>query len=259
MEAPFTPALTVLACRWFPKPSKVRAPNTTAKTREFKLAALFTQVTTDSDGKPIRHPDSTTYLGGILSADSFGPLVRQAAVSRQVACAARIVVLGDGAAWVWELARVNFPRAIEILDYYHACVHATELSKLVYADEGSAAHFAVRWKALLYDSQMDELFADVQTATNGEDSANITRELEYFRSNRARMDYQAFRQQGLFIGSGVVEAGCKRIVGQRMKNSGMHWTVPGADAIGALRCASLSNVIWEQLWDRLLPSYPVAA
>lgn len=237
-----------------------REPGTDAKTREFKLAALFTQSTLDKEGKPVRDEDSTTYLGGILTSDCFGPVVRKSAQSRKIAKAARVVVLGDGAAWIWELARVNFPLAIWILDYFHACEHATALSRLIYQDPGSAANMAVRWKALLYESQMDELFEDVQTALDGAVAdPSAERELEYFRTNRSRMDYKAFREQGLFIGSGVVEAGCKQVIAQRMKNSGMHWSVEGADAVAALRCASLSEPTWNQLWNRILPQRALAA
>ena len=71
---------------------------------------------------------------------------------------------------------------------------------------------------------------------------------EYFKTSAERMRYDQFRQQGLFVGSGVVEVGCKTIVGRRLKQSGMHWTVRGANAILALRCWDLSGR-WEQFWE----------
>ena len=73
-------------------------------------------------------------------------------------------------------------------------------------------------------------------------------EMEYFRVNAERMRYAKFRRQGLFVGSGVVEAGCKIIFGQRLKLSGMHWTIRGANAIIALRCCQLSGR-WEAFWE----------
>lgn len=72
--------------------------------------------------------------------------------------------------------------------------------------------------------------------------------INYFEKNKERMRYKAFRNQGLFIGSGVVEAGCRTVIGQRLKQSGMHWTVPGANNIIALRCCILSNG-WEDFWE----------
>ncbi len=70
----------------------------------------------------------------------------------------------------------------------------------------------------------------------------------YFQTNTDRMRYDAFHRQGLFVGSGVVEAGCKTIIGRRLKQSGMRWTVRGANAIIALRCCHLSGR-WEPFWE----------
>lgn len=236
-----------------------KEPGQSAKTREIKLAALFTQTELDEEERPVRNEKATTYAASFSVAADFGLLVRQAAQSRKISRAQRVVCLGDGAAWIWELARVNFPGAIEILDYFHACEHVTDLARLVYTDAGSANNFAIRWKSLLYDSELEAMLAEIDQVVGPTASKDIAREIEYFRSNRARMDYKRFRAEGLFIGSGVVEAGCKRIVGQRLKNSGMHWTVPGAAAIAALRCASLSDGTWNQVWDALLPEIPRAA
>ncbi len=201
----------------------------------------------------MRDEKATTYAASFSVAADFGLRVRQAAQSRQIGRAQRVACLGDGAAWIWELVRVNFPGSIEILDCFHACEHVTELAGLVYPDAGSAHNFAIRWKSLLYDSELDEMFADVYQVVGQTASKDILREMECFRSNRPRMDYKRFRAEGLFIGSGVIEAGCKRIVGQRLKNSAMHWTVPGAAAIVALRCASLSDGIWSQVWEAIRP------
>jgi len=72
--------------------------------------------------------------------------------------------------------------------------------------------------------------------------------IDYFQTNRQRMRYADFRRQGLFVGSGVIEAGCKTIIGQRLKRSGMHWTIRGANAIIALRCCQLSGRC-EEFWE----------
>ena len=70
---------------------------------------------------------------------------------------------------------------------------------------------------------------------------------DYFERNRHRMRYPKFRKLGLFIGSGVIEAGCRQVIGYRLKQSGMFWTVRGANAIIALRCTCLSNK-FEDYW-----------
>ena len=84
--------------------------------------------------------------------------------------------------------------------------------------------------------------------TTDEEKEDIEKQISYFEKNKERMRYKKFREQGLFIGSGVVEAGCKNVIGQRLKQSGMHWTVKGANNIIALRCCLYSNR-WEDYWE----------
>ncbi len=229
-----------------------RGPDGKAKTREVKLAAIFTQTTTDEQAHPVRDAQSTTYLGSFVGSDQFGPRVRQAALARGMAQAAKVIYLGDGAAWVWEIARTCFPQAEQILDYYHASEHVVTLAKAVYADPGSANNWAIRWQSLLYESQLDIVSAEVHQITGPTPPEPVQAELDYLERNRGRMDYRRYRQQGWFIGSGVVEAGCKRVIGQRLKQSGMFWTEPGATAVISLRCALLSAGGWDHLWNQPL-------
>ena len=229
-----------------------RQPDGKAKTREIKLAAMFSQTTTDAEGCPIRDPQSTTYLTSFESSDIFGARVRQAALQRGMTEAGRVIYLGDGAAWVWEIARTCFPQAVQILDYFHASQHVVALAKATYADPGTANNWALRWQSLLYDSELDTLLAEVRTATEPTPSEVAQGEIDYLERNRSRMDYRRYRQQGWFIGSGVVEAGCKRVIGQRLKQSGMFWTEPGATAVASLRCALLSAGGWDYLWSQPL-------
>lgn len=231
---------------------KGRGPDGQAKTREVKLAALFTQRTSDAEGHPVREPDSTTYLGSFAASDDFGLAVRAAAGRRGLAQAETVIYLGDGAAWVWEVARTCFPQAVQILDYYHASEHVGALAQAVYADAGCAQNWAVRWRALLYDSELEVLLAEARAGTDAPLSAAAQGELAYLERNRQRMDYRRYRQAGWFIGSGVVEAGCKRVIGQRLKESGMFWTEAGATAVLSLRCALLSARGWDQLWSQPL-------
>jgi hypothetical protein len=229
-----------------------RGPDGQARTREIKLAALFTQTTRDAEGQPIRDPQSTTYLASFVPADTFGGLVRQAARARGLAQAEQVIFLGDGAAWVWEIARTGFPQAVQILDYYHASEHVVALARAVYPDADTAQNWARRWQSLLYDSELDELLAEARTAAGAPLAEAVRRELDYLERNRARMDYRYYRTQGWFIGSGVVEAGCKRLIGQRLKQSGMFWHEAGATAVASLRCALLSAGGWEHLWRQPL-------
>jgi hypothetical protein len=229
-----------------------RGPDGQARPREIKLAALFTQTTRDAEGHPIRDPQSTTYLASFVSSDQFGPRVRRAALARGFKQAGQGIFLGDGAAWVWEIARTCFPQAVPILDYYQASEHVVALAKAVYPDAGTAQNWAVRWRSLLYDSELDVLRAAARAAADPAPAEAVQRELDYLERNRARMDYRHYRAQGWFIGSGVVEAGCKRVIGQRLKQSGMFWREEGATAVASLRCALLSAGGWDYLWSQSL-------
>lgn len=224
---------------------KGKQPDGTAKTREVKLGCVFTQQGTDAEGQPVRDANSTTYLCGLETAGDFGTRLRQEARRRGLGRSERVVLLGDGAAWVWELGRVNFPWAIEILDYYHAREHLTRLVEaLVGPGTPAAAKLQKRWESWLWAGDVPRLLKTARRrgqAGNGELSATVATELGYFEKNQRRMRYSQFRRQGLFIGSGVVEAGCKTVVGQRAKQSGMCWTEAGLLAVLHTRCALLGG------------------
>ncbi len=223
----------------------------TAKTREAKLGCLFTQTRLDAKGRPLRDEASTTYVGAIESAEAFGPRLYAEAVRRGVQRAARVIVLGDGAVWIWGLAEEHFPGATQIVDLYHAREHVAELGKLLY---GPGSGEATRWTAArtedLDAGEVERVVATLERLrprlAAGQEA--VRKAIGYFQANAERMRYASFRRQGLFVGSGVVEAGCKTIIGFRLKQSGMRWTVRGANAIIALRCAELSGR-WEEFWE----------
>ena len=150
---------------------------------------------------------------------------------RGIAQAKTIVFLGDGARWVWELARINFPEAICILDYYHACEHLTLLSQALYGEGSPLAKKRFRqWRKALLKDKVAQIIAQAKAdlPTRPQSRQLAKKQIGYFQRNQSRMRYQTFRQAGYFIGSGVVEAGCKTVVGQRLKHSGMLWSRQGA-------------------------------
>ncbi len=222
-----------------------------AKTREAKLGCVFTQARLDEKGRPVRDEDSTTYVGAIEPVEAFGRRLYAEAVRRGVTRAAQVIVLGDGAPWIWGLADEHFPGAIQIVDLYHAREHLAGLGKLLYGP-GSAE--AKGWTAArseeLDAGEVEQVVAALgrlrPRQTEGQEAVRKAR--GYFETNTERMRYAHFRGQGLFVGSGVVEAGCKTIIGLRLKQSGMRWTVRGANTIIALRCCDLSGR-WEEFWE----------
>ncbi len=222
-----------------------------AKTREAKLGCVFTQTSIDEEGRPVRDEASTTYVGAIESGEDFGRRIFTEAVRRGSRRAHEIVLLGDGAPWIWSLAEEHFPGAIQIVDLYHAREHLGELAKVLY---GPGTPKATAWATLriadLDAGDVPKLISKMtrlRPATPVQRDA-LRRSIAYFQVNAARMCYADFRRQGLFVGSGVIEAGCKTIAGRRLKQSGMRWTVRGANAIIALRCCLLSGR-WESFWE----------
>jgi len=222
-----------------------------SRTREVKLGALFTQTTVNSKGEPVRDPDSTTYTGRIETTDDFGPRLYAEAWRRGLPNAGTVVVLGDGARWIWNLAGDHFPSAIQIVDFYHAKEHLCQLAGILFPhDEDAKTKWRKELADDLWEGRIDTMLLKVRALNlKGEKKRETDRQLEYFEKNAPRMRYRDFRNMGLFIGSGVVEAGCKHVIAKRLKQSGMRWTVKGANSIIALRCCTTSRR-FEDYWEQ---------
>jgi hypothetical protein len=222
-----------------------------ARTREVKLGCVFTQTSTDKQGWPIRDPDSTSYVAAIEPAEQFGLRLYTEAWRRGWSKARQKVVLADGAIWIWNLADQHFPGAVQIVDLYHARQHVWEMAaKLFVNDERARSQWASIGKYLLDQGQIEALALMLRHLLPDTEklAQDLDKDADYFVRNAQRMRYPEFRAQGLFAGSGVVEAGCRTVVGKRMKCSGMFWSVRGANAILALRCCRLSGR-FEAYWE----------
>lgn len=222
-----------------------------AHTREVKLGCVFTQTSWDQEGFAIRDPDSTTYTGAIETAEEFGQRLYAEAWNRGWCRAQKRVILGDGAEWIWNLADLHFHGAIQIVDLFHARQHLWDLARLLYP--GQDAHqrqWILRHQPKLDDGKIEKLVSYLCSleTSSPELTETIRKTAAYFQRNAERMRYPEFRRQHLFVGSGVIEAGCKTVIGSRLKQSGMFWSVRGANAIIALRCCRLSGR-FEDYWE----------
>lgn len=228
-----------------------------AKTREVKLGSIFSQTKTDEKGQPMRDHQSTTYVGTLESVETFAPMLRDEARRRGIGTSSKVVVIGDGAAWIWEMARTHFPSAILILDFYHMMEYLHDLSQLLYGKDTTwATRIKQQWKDKM---ETDEVQGVIDAAKKRDEqleklseeaSRNIQEKIGYLDNHKQKMMYGTFREQGLFYGSGVVEAGCRAVIGKRLKQSGMFWSQVGAENILALRCALMSNR-WEECWNQI--------
>jgi hypothetical protein len=251
------------------RPSEVvgragKQPDGSAKTREAKVVTVWTAESRDEEGKPVRDPGSITYSAAIESAaaldtslerSDLAERVLREATRRGFTDAPRYAVLGDGSTWIWNTATELFPQAIPILDRYHAkeVLHRTAQAIFGATSPEAKPWTTARW-AELDDGKLQAIIRALRPHIGSANEA--AKCATYIIRNRRRMRYPKFHAQGLCTSTGVLEAGCKVAIGTRLKRSGMHWSVSGANAIIALRCAKLSGR-FEDFWERR--SRPVEA
>jgi hypothetical protein len=220
-----------------------------ARTREVKLAVFFTQDSLDKDGYPVRDPDSASHIATFEPAAAFSDLVKAEGIRRGADHVRQFTILGDGAAWIWNIASSTFPEATQIVDLFHAREHLHDLARLLEFMLGDQKDtwLAARLEDLDY-GYIDGIMAAARVfPLVGVKKGELDTALGYFEHNAPRMRYHWFRSRGLFVGSGVVESSCKAVIGQRLKLSGMRWTVRGADAITTLRCQQASRP-QDRIW-----------
>lgn len=225
-----------------------------AKTRLAYLGCVFTQPQRDEAGHPVRDYESTPCLSSFGSLAEFGPALRPESIRRGLGGTRKVVRLIEGAAGLANLGRLCFSTAIQIVDFYHALEHAGEVLEALL---GSKDHpdYKTRlrtWARQWLKDKVNQLLAQTRQECGGQSKAQAVEEkLGCFVNQVDRMKYGTFRRQGFFIGSGVIEAGCKTVIGSRCKQSGMFWGEPGAENILAWRCIQASRRLHEFWKERL--------
>ena len=253
------------------RPSEVagrsgKQPDGSAKTCEAKVVTVWTAESRDEEGKPVRDPGSITYSAAIESAaasdtsltrSDLAERVLREATRRGFAEAPRCVALGDGSSWIWNTITELFPQAIQILDRFHAKEALHRVAQSVFgATSPEAKPWATARCAELDEGKLQAIIQALRTHIGSSNEASKC--ATYIIRNRRRMRYPKFHAQGLCTSTGVLEAGCKVAIGTRLKRAGMHWSVSGANAIIALRCAKLSGR-FEDFWERRSTSLKAAA
>ena len=184
--------------------------------------------------------------------------MRQTAQDWQVERAQRVVVMGDGAPWIWNLAEEHFPQALEMVDYYHAVEHLWACGEALWGNRDTSPAtqgWVRRYRRLLKRGRVDRVLAAIERGKQGRPLSNtagttVRRNLEYFRINRHRMQYDRYRRLKLPIGTGAVEGSCKFVVQARFKKPGARWSECGLRHMLDLKLARL-NQQWETLWPHL--------
>ena len=217
-----------------------------ARTREVKAGAIFVASKT-KDNEPHRDLDTTTYVATTHRREKFGKYLRSEFDRRFSREPDTVLYITDGGKWLHSIHESEFPFAVEILDVYHAVEHLKPLLAGLGIKENSKEwkyrhhYWSECIKAGKVQNVLDYIWKNMK-ARLGKDAM---REYKYYRSNAGRMKYDEYRANGWFIGSGVIESGCKTVIGQRFKQSGMIWSLKGAKALLPLRTLYKSNRLEE--------------
>jgi hypothetical protein len=222
---------------------------------EAKCVACYWEEPACSSGSKSKQgvPRQTRYTVRFESAEQFKAFVWSLAMRCGLETATEVILLGDGAAWIWDhVAGILGERTICITDWYHVMEHVWACGNALHGQGSEAARTWVKaHETLLWEGAYLTVIACVQqerTATRSpakrEALANLA---NYLRNQGSRLAYATFRQRGYDIGSGRVESACKHVVANRMKRSGMLWSDKGAQDVLSLRTAYL-NGGWNRLW-----------
>ena len=228
----------------------------------------YQEVKVGSIGKDYPHQNATSVLKirpsslrYVASRDSVAEFRRQlAALATQTGIyqdentmdTQEVVVIGDGAAWIWNLADEHFPGATEIVDFMHAKTHLYDVAKQAFGEEDqeTVETWVNTTETPLYNGETSQVVARIRDL--GKQNPTIADVLEkqvgYFQKHAQRMQYRTFNEKGYQIGSGVIESACKHVVAERCKQAGMRWTRHGINAILFWRCL-LKNDTWDTYWD----------
>ena len=214
------------------------------------------------DKHPPDHPPSDpneqsratdiTYYCDILEAKDFGQLLWATGCQRLADQAKELVFVADGAAWIWKLVQTHFPKAIKIVDWYHAVEYLAPIAKALFGEgtpESKSWQDKVRTD--LWEGRFERVLSSFEECLNHANAGEAARKaLRYYTNNQERMRYAEFRERGLRIGSGTVESACKQIGTQRLKVAGARWSSEGIRKTGKARAALLSGQ-WNSITDRL--------
>lgn len=214
---------------------------------EIKIGCCYQTHTRVDRTRPERleiRAHSSSYVSALEEAREFGWRLWEEAVRRGVLSSAEVVVLGDGAHWIWNIAEKHFPRATQIVDWYHASAYVWNAASAIWGEASpKRAAWAQAQLDKLWESKVDEVLLELeQWCARGE---AVTAALSYYNEHQARMDYASYRARGLQIGSGSVESACKQLVSARLKQAGMIWDADGAAAVAMVR-AWLKSERWEE-------------
>ena len=219
--------------------------------KEIKLGMIFRDDRILNKNKERHIITEKNYVACLGSAEEFKKLLWAEAVKDGYQEVKEVVMLGDGARWIWNIAEELFPDAVFILDYYHFEEHVHECAKVIYPEDELSRK---KWADIIINGFLSDRVETTIKTIKPEDYSdpNIRERVEalkiYLKNNQDKMNYKGYISKGYFIGSGAIESGHKHVLQQRLKLAGMRWSKGGAQYIASLRAASKSDR-WSKLID----------
>jgi len=219
--------------------------------RELKLGRLFCGRQVVDIQPKRREVLNSVYVGHLGSVDDFFPKFERHLIGYH-----NKVIIGDGAKWIWNWAEDNYPGAIQILDFYHAKEKLVLFARYQFKDEQKRVQWIKQQTDKLLDNQLEEVLITLRSCRARTQEAKLAKQkaIDYYLEHDDRMQYKTYRDQGLMIGSGPIEAAHRSVIQQRLKLSGQKWSINGAQAITNLRCYKHSGA-----WDKIKKIIATAA
>lgn len=219
--------------------------------KEMKLALVYSDknvIMRKSGQSVLVDKEYVVYWGDV---NGFKKLVFDTAVTKGYGTYERVVVIGDGAHWIWKMYEELFPDAVQVLDYYHMCENVYSYAKYLYpSDEQKMKGWAESVITHIEEGELDKALVSIPVSDELKLPPGVPNLVVYLTNNRNRMNYKTFQQMGLKVGSGAIESGNKKVIQQRMKQSGMRWNVKTGQTIASLRAENASGR-WRNV-ERLL-------
>jgi hypothetical protein len=198
----------------------------------------------------IGHAVKNGYVAHLGGPEVFGQKMWAEARDRQWMQAEDSIVIGDGAAWIWNLTGEHFYQSHQIVDWYHALEHLANASKVLYGEGSPKAHRWYRkWETRLYQGHAARIASRLTQLArqHPQKSEELLKEARYFRNNKKRMQYLEMREEGYPIGSGMVESEAKQYKA-RFAGPGMRWSRQGAERLLPIRTAIMSKR-FDKMWS----------
>jgi len=211
--------------------------------KELKLARVFRGSKIIDIQENRNEIVDTIYCSHLGSVKEFFPKLERHLVNYK-----NLVVVADGAPWIWNWCEDNYPGCVQILDFYHGKEKLVLLANAHFKKQEKKEAWLSKQISLLKNDGVIEVMKNTRKLQCNHAPAKEAKKnlLKYFNDHEDRMMYKTFREKGFLIGSGPIEAAHRSVIQQRMKLSGQKWSIDGANAIANLRCYKKSGA-----WDKI--------